>query len=188
MPSDPCLAQIILFAGNFAPAGWALCNGQILSINTNQALFSLLGTTYGGDGRTTFALPDLRGRAPVHAGSGAGPGLSNYTLGQKTGVEGVVLNSTQIPSHTHSVTTTVGGVQASPTSESSSPGGRVWAPSAPGDNDYGPSGALVPMDPNALQAQTTVANNGSSQSHTNIMPCTAINYIIALVGIFPSRN
>ena len=101
---DPMLASIMIFAGNFAPRGWAFCDGQLLAISANSALFSLLGTTYGGDGRTTFGLPDLRGRAAI--GPRHGPGLSNYALGQRGGVETVTLNITQIPSHTHLATVT----------------------------------------------------------------------------------
>jgi microcystin-dependent protein len=174
--SDPYLGQISMFAGNFAPRGWALCDGQLLSINSNQALFSLLGTTYGGDGRTTFALPDLRGRAPIHQGQGSG--LSNYQLGQQGGVEQVYLNQTQIPSHTHTVqinaTSPVGRGQSS-----TSPAGTYWA-----------EGSSYATAPNTTMAGNAVTLNptGGNQYHENRQPFAVINYIIALQGTYPSRN
>lgn len=186
MPADPCIGQIMLFAGNFAPVGWALCQGQLLPINTNQALFSILGTTFGGDGRTTFGLPDLRGRAPVHIGTG--PGLTPRQWGGKYGVETVTLSTTQLPSHAHAASTTA-TAQSRTVSEAASPVGRVWAPSSVGDNDYGaPSVPPEVMAPEALVGETTLGHTGSGASHTNIMPTLALNHCIALIGIFPSRN
>lgn len=175
--SDPFLAEIIMFGGNFAPRGWALCDGQLLPISQNQAVFSLLGTTYGGDGRTTFALPDLRGRAAIHPGTG--PGLSPYRLGQRGGAETVNLTTAQIPSHTHS---------ASVTLHANTGGGDDNDPTAryPGEgaNDFYADGQNVDMGAPSV----AVGNTGGSQPHTNIEPYLCVNFIIALQGIFPSRN
>ncbi len=167
---DPFLGQIILFAGNFAPRGWALCEGQLLSINDNQALFSLYGTTYGGDGRTTFALPDLRGRAPVSQGQG--PGLSTYKLGQKGGSETNTITINEMPSHNHTVHIPM---NISETGE--------------------PSGVLGNGDIYAEEATTGANYAGASSTHTgsnipvnNIQPYLAMNYIVALQGVYPSRS
>ena len=170
--STPFLGQIKIFAGNFAPQGWALCNGQILPISQYDALFVLLGTTYGGDGQTTFALPNLQGRLPIHAGQG--PSLSNYSLGQTGGTEMVTLTSAQIASHTHALQGT-----ASP-GTSTSPAGLV--PAGGAGNIYGTATPTTGMYPG------TVGTAGSSSPHDNTMPFLVINYIIALQGIFPSRN
>lgn len=186
---DPFLGQIMLFAGNFEPRGWAFCNGQLLSIAQHTALFSILGTTYGGDGRTTFALPDLRGRVAVHEGDG--PGLSSYRLGQKGGVENVTLNATQIPNHSH----TAGSVSlpvSSNEATSSNPADNVLASAMTSisrettvsTNVYADAGMA---NGNMKTAGSTDATGGS-QSHTNVQPYLATNYIIALQGIFPSRN
>ncbi len=166
--SEPFLGTIVGFAGNFAPRGWALCQGQILSISQNTALFSLLGTTYGGNGQTTFALPDLRGRTPVS--SGQGPGLSNYDLGQSGGEESVVLNAAQMPAHTHQVLGSSVATGGRPNGRTPATGGQ-----------YGNANDVT-MDPGMIQAA------GGSQPHDNMPPHLAINYIIALQGIFPSRN
>lgn len=170
--SEPFLGEIQLFAGNFAPRGYMYCNGQLLPISQNSALFSLLGTEYGGDGRTTFGLPDLRGRVPINYGQG--PGLSNYQIGDKGGVENVTLNVNQIPSHTHMVNA------SDVTGESTSPAGNVWAAQA----------ALLPYasTPTVTMGANAIANSGGSLPHSNIIPYTAVSYIIATVGIFPSRN
>ena len=186
MCSDPYLAEIVLFAGNFAPRGWAFCNGQLLPINQNQALFSLMGTLYGGNGTTNFALPDLRGRIPVSAGSG--PGLSPYIVGQQAGVESVSLTASQIPPHTHPATTTVTANASPGEGDSTSPGGRVWAKSGQGDPDYATydDATAVPMAPGAVSATTTVGTAGGGGAHTNIQPVLALHYIIALQGIYPS--
>jgi microcystin-dependent protein len=172
--SEPFLGEIRMFTGNFAPAGWAMCNGQILSIAQNTALFSLLGTTYGGDGQTTFALPDLRGRVPIHFGQG--PGLSSYSEGQTGGAESVVLISTQIPAHTHSVNAaTTGGNQASPAS------GFPAVESTGTSLNYSPTS-------NTTMNGSMIAPNSGGQAHENRQPFLAVNFIIALQGIYPSRN
>ncbi len=168
---EPLIGQIILFGGNFAPRGWAFCDGQLLPISSNSALFSILGTTYGGDGRTTFGLPDLRGRVPMHAGSG--PGLTPRAIGQKFGVEDVTLTAAQMPNHTHTL-------KANPLPANTSTGdGNVLA----GSQSY-QTGASPLADMNAA----SVTSVGGSQSHTNVQPSLVTNYIIALQGIFPSRS
>jgi microcystin-dependent protein len=172
--SDPFIAEIRIFAGNFAPRGWAFCNGQLLPIAQNTALFSLIGTTYGGDGRTTTGLPDLQGRAPMHAGSG--PGLTRRLLGERGGVETVTLSEAQMPDHTHQMT-------ASPNpAEAPGPGtGNALARSV-GASVYAPDSSLVSF------AAETMPSAGGSQPHNNMQPFLAINFIIALVGIYPPRN
>lgn len=188
---EPFLGQITLFGGNFAPRGWAFCDGQLLAISQNNALFAILGTTYGGDGRTTFALPDLRGRAPIHAGTG--PGLSNYRLGQRGGIETVTLNVTEIPSHTHTAT---GQIKASITSGTTNdPNGNILSTAVTpidrsttvNSNIYtSANNANVNMAANGVGV--TVGNTGGNLAHENRPPFLAINYIIALIGTFPSRN
>lgn len=190
--SEPYIGVMCVFAGNFAPRGFALAQGQLLAISQNTALFSLLGTTYGGDGRTTFALPDTRGRALI--GAGSGPGLSTYRLGQNGGVETVTLTVNQMPSHNHGATTTATGTataNAASVSNTDNPSGSVWArlgrtdvysSSAP---DVTMSSAAISL---AVSANTTIANAGGSQSHENRMPYLAVNWIIALQGLFPSRS
>jgi microcystin-dependent protein len=170
---EPYIGEIALFPYNFAPRGWAFCHGQLLSIAQNTALFSLLGTTYGGNGQTTFALPDLRGRVPVS--SGQGPGLSNYTLGQSGGSESVTLTQSQMPAHTHSANAASGG------GSSTSPDGRVWAASTARDNVY--AGAA-----NTTMAVQALGASGGSQPHDNTPPYLTLNYCIALEGIYPSRD
>ena len=171
--ATPFLAQITLFGSNFAPRGWAFCQGQILSIAQNTALFSLLGTTYGGNGQTTFALPDFRGRVPIQQGQG--PGLSPYSLGQQGGTETVTLLTTQMPAHTHVMVTNASTNEATDTE----PTGQFLA-----TGNYYTNTSNVQMNANAVQAGIA----GGSQPHTNIQPYLAINFIIALEGIFPSRN
>jgi microcystin-dependent protein len=161
-----------MFAGNFAPRNWALCDGQFLAIAQNDALFSLLGTTYGGDGRTTFGLPDLRSRIPVHAGTG--PGLSPKTLGSKAGSESVTLSSVQLSSHTHPLQ------GSSDPATTPDPSGSVFARSS-GDA-YGSEFSASYMN------GAGVSNSGGGQSHTNLMPSLAVNFIVALFGLYPSRN
>lgn len=174
MSSDPFLGEIILFGGNFAPRGWALCDGQLLSISSYSALFSILGTTYGGDGRSTFGLPDLRGRAPVHVGTG--PGLSSYALGQRGGVETVTLNQAQIPAHSHAVNATDKGSSDKPT-------GLVPAAANSGASFGQPGGKEA-----AQMSSEMVAKSGGGQAHENRAPYLAVTYIIALQGTYPSRS
>lgn len=171
---DPFIGEVKLFAGNFAPRGWAFCDGQLLPISQNSALFSILGTTYGGDGRTTFALPDLRGRVPL--GPRHGAGLSNYSLGQKGGQENVTLTTTQIPSHHHSINA------VSATGNNAAPQNNFLANTAGLDREYSNANPDVQMNSNM------VGNTGGGQSHENRQPYLAINYIIALQGVFPSRS
>lgn len=168
--SDPFIAEIKLFAGNFAPRGWAFCNGQILSIAQNTALFSLLGTTYGGNGQTTFALPDLRSRVPVHPGQG--PGLSNVVLGQAAGSETVTLLQTQMPQHGHLVAASNGSAGASRPANNFVSAGGSYANASDGTT----------MNPGMVQGA------GGGQPHENRQPYLGLNFIIALEGIFPSRN
>lgn len=167
------LGSISLVPYNFAPQGSALCNGQLMAIAENDALFALIGTTYGGDGQSTFALPDLRGRVAI--GMGQGPGLSNYTIGQKSGEETVTLTVNQIPSHTHNA------IAASSLSNTVSPAAAYWAPRARTFLFSAPTN-LVPMAPG------TLASAGGSQPHDNLKPFLVLNYVIWLEGIFPSQN
>ena len=169
--SNPFVGEIRLFAGNFAPQGWAFCDGQLLSIATNEVLFNLIGTTYGGDGQNTYALPDLRGRVPVHQGNGQG---LQSIIGQLGGVETVTLTPSQLPQHSHVL------VGTSATATSGAPAGAALA--ATTASSYGPGPATVPMATEAIGPQ------GGSQPHENMAPFTAINYIISLFGIFPSQN
>lgn len=200
---NPTIGEIAMFAGNFAPRGWAFCSGQILPISANQALFSIIGTTYGGDGRTTLALPDLRGRVPINTGgtSGTGPGLSTYRLGARSGLERVTLNVLEMPSHNHPTTNTPGADQHIKLSTEQG----VNETPAPGDipaiGNYVSGVAkksitgFGPLNANSVDGQAisgnaglTVGNNGGQQPHNNMQPYLAINYIIALTGIFPSRS
>ena len=172
--STPFLGEIRMFGGTFAPRSWAFCNGQLLAIAQNDALWSLLGTTYGGDGQETFALPDLQGRVPVHRGQG--PGLSSYDLGQMGGTESVTLVTQQLPAHTHAFSASTAA--GSPTSE---PGGSVTASSsAPLYAE--PVGALTSMSAQAITP------SGGTQPHDNVAPFLCVTFIICLEGIFPSRN
>jgi len=171
--SEPFVGEIRMFAGNFAPRGWAFCDGQLLAISQNDALFSLLGTIYGGDGRTTFGLPDVRGRIPLHAGTG--PGLSQRRLGSKSGNENVTLTANQLPSHTHTLNA------SSSTANSATAAGKSLAKLPAGDL-YRSGTAEHNLSSNAI------ANTGGNQHHTNLMPSLCVNYIIALFGIYPSRN
>lgn len=167
---DPFVGQLVLVPYDFAPNGWALCNGQLLPIAQNEALFTLLGTIYGGDGVSTFALPDLRGRVPVS--SGQGPGLSSYVVGQTFGTESVMLETTQIPSHTHSVNCdSAKGKEAGPTglfpAEAST---KIYAGTA-----------------NAQMNAGMIGGTGGGAAHENRQPSLVLNWIIALQGVFPSR-
>lgn len=175
--SDPFVAEIRMFAGNFAPVGWALCNGQLLPISQNTALFSLLGTNYGGDGRSTFGLPNLQGAAPVH--QGAGPGLSPRDVGETGGQQFVTLLQSEIPAHTH----TVEGVAVS--SGLGSPAGNVW-----GTMGRGRGNAYVPSDPATNVSMSPLATSvaGGGQPHNNMPPYLTLTFMIALLGVFPARG
>lgn len=168
----PYVGEIRLFAGNFAPAGWAICNGSLLAIAENDVLFNLIGTTYGGDGQSTFALPDLRGRVPVHQGQG--PGLPPAMMGQLMGTETVTLSTSQLPQHTHVLRAATAAASVA------APGNAVLA--ATGVNSYGAPPLTVPM------AATAVPGVGGSQPHSNMAPFCTLNYIISLFGIFPPQN
>lgn len=180
--SNAFLGQISMFGGNFAPRNWAFCNGQLMSIAQNDALFSLIGTTYGGDGVTTFALPDLKSRLPVHFGQG--PGLSSYQLGQASGTPNVTLNIGQMPPHNHMLEATtapatslkIGQNLLTGTITGDSNALFYWAPQS------GQQPAPTPMSPGACSTA------GGSMPHENLMPSLCITFIIALQGIFPSRN
>ncbi|TXF89963.1 phage tail protein [Neolewinella aurantiaca] len=175
---EPFIGQVIYFAGNFAPRGWALCEGQLLAINSNSALFSILGTTYGGDGRTSFGLPDLRGRAPVTPGSG--PGLTSLSLGQKGGAEQAHLNINNLPSHNHSLNLKASADPGTVTS----PADSYLAESGRGDNDFTPGASnLVNLQGGGMTTYT-----GNSAPFNIRDPFLAVNAIIALQGVYPSRN
>lgn len=167
--SEPFLAEIRIVAFNFAPRGYAFCDGQTLPINQNQSLFSLLGTAYGGDGRTSFALPDLRGRTPIHLGPG-------HSQGQKSGEEAHVLTQAEIPAHTHQL-------QASnDTADNAVPNATVLARSTATDPGWAAPTTLVDMAPESVEV------SGAGQGHQNMQPFLALNFCIALQGLFPSRN
>ncbi|MBI1494839.1 phage tail protein [Halocynthiibacter styelae] len=168
---EPFIAQIMIFGGTFAPRGWAFCDGQLLPISSNEALFSLIGTTYGGDGRTNFALPDLRGRAPIHEGQG--PGLTNRQLGHPYGAEQVSLTANQLPEHSHTMNV------ANAPADNSRPQGDMLGRSEIYTATTSPT---VPL------AAETISGGGSGHGHDNIQPSLAVNYIIALQGIYPSRS
>ena len=172
---DPLMASIMMFGGNFAPRSWAFCDGQLLSISAYSALFSLLGTTFGGDGRTTFGLPEMRGRVPVHAGHG--PGLSTRPLGQKSGTETVTLTTSEIPAHSHN-----GHVNANTgDGDDVSPQGRYPGKAA---TDFYADASNAQMN----AASVTTANTGGGGAHPNMQPYMVVNFIIALQGTYPSRN
>lgn len=172
---SPYVGEIRMFGGNFAPCGWMFCDGQLLPISENEVLFNLIGTTYGGDGQSTFQLPDLRSRVPMHMGTNAG---NTFTIGQAAGVEAVTLTSQTIPSHNHFVNATGTNQQATPTS-SSFPASAVPTTLS----IYGPPGSSP-----ATFVPQILSNTGGSQPHTNIQPFQAINFIISQFGVFPSQN
>jgi microcystin-dependent protein len=176
--SEPFLAEVKIFGFDFAPRGWAFCDGQILPINQNQSLFSLVGTTYGGDGRTTFGLPDLRGRSPIHVGNSSTSESTNHTLGQKSGQENHLLSGQETPQHTHdfNVATTDATLQQNPPPS----GGGVLAKA--NLNMYHPGGGTQ----QALD-RTSISTVGG-QGHENMQPYLALNFCIALSGLFPARN
>lgn len=166
--ATPFVGEIRMFGGNFAPAGWAFCNGQLIPISENDVLFNLIGTTYGGDGQETFGLPDLRGRVPVHQGPG-------FVIGQLSGSESVTLTTNQIPTHTHTL------VASDATGDADSPANTVPAAAATFSPYYSGSGT-VNMDANMLSMA------GGSQPHDNMLPFLTVSYIISLFGVFPSQN
>ncbi len=168
--STPFLAEVKIVSFNFPPKGYAFCNGQTLPISQNQALFSLLGTDYGGNGQTTFALPNLQGRTPIHAGNG-------FTQGERAGEENHTLSSSELPSHSHALRVVGGG------GNTAIPGGNLLATAPLGlGNVYGPAVSLTPMASEAITAA------GGNQPHTNLQPYLAVNFVIALQGIFPARD
>jgi microcystin-dependent protein len=177
MPENPYLGEISMAGFSYAPNGYALCDGQLMSISQNTALFSLLGTTYGGDGQTNFALPDLRGRVPL--GQGTGPGLSTRPLGETGGTEGVTLTTGQLPSHTHALNVSSNGGNAT------TPVNNFLAPDAIGGSAPFETGAT---GSNAAMAGAAIGNTGSSQSHSNVQPFLCLSFYIALQGIYPSQN
>jgi microcystin-dependent protein len=169
--AEPFLSEIRIMSFQFAPRGWALCDGQLLPINQNQALFSLLGTTFGGDGRVNFGLPDLRGRVPIHVGGG-------FSLGERGGEQSHTLSVGELPTHTHVLKASSSGANASPPSPQNA---TILADSAPG-LAYGPPSSLAAMH------STSVTNTGGSQAHLNMQPFLTLSFCIALQGIFPSPN
>jgi microcystin-dependent protein len=171
--SNPYVGEIRMFAGNFAPAGWELCQGQLLAIAEYDVLFNLIGTTYGGDGKTNFALPDLQGRFPAHQGTPAITNGTPVTLGQKLGADTVTLVTRQLPAHTH-------GAQGSSAATTNSPAGAFWGSGA-GD-------AYSPATPSARLSPEAVATTGSNQPHNNMSPFLVLNFIISLFGVYPSQN
>jgi microcystin-dependent protein len=179
--SEPFIGEIRMFAGNFAPSGWALCDGQLLAISQNQALFSLLGTIYGGDGRTTFGLPELRGRAPMHEGTG--PGLSPRVIGQKLGAETETLTVNQLPTHSHAIAV---GQATGNAADTSDPTGNSLA--LADVYHSGVPASVVDMHADSLSVTGTTSGTGSSQPHENMAPFLVVNFIIALTGIYPSRS
>jgi microcystin-dependent protein len=170
--AEPFLGEVRMTAFNFPPKGWAQCNGQLMPINQNQALFALLGTMYGGNGQTTFALPDLRGSTPIHVGAG-------FTQGQRGGEESHTLTPNEMPAHTHLVQANSGGPDGSG-GNTPTPGKTLSATST--GQLYAPPANVQPMSAHA------VGSAGGSQPHTNMMPYTVVGFCIALIGIFPSRN
>ena len=196
------IGEIRIFAAPFAPKNWASCEGQLLAINTNTALFSILGVQYGGDGKTTFALPDLRGRTAL--GVGQGPGLSNYTIGERTGTENVTLLTPQMPTHSHAATAQVSSVTAtgalygvnSPGGQDNPGGNFIGEDNGAGATPYASSGTPVAMNAGAITVtdvvaplpSVTVGASGSNTPHPNMQPSLAMYYIICMYGVFPARN
>ncbi|WP_299679908.1 tail fiber protein [uncultured Dokdonia sp.] len=179
---NPFIGEIVMFAGNFAPRSWAFCNGQLLPIAQNTALFSILGTTYGGDGRTTFALPDLRGRTPIHPGHG--PGLSTYRLGERGGQEDHTLTVAEMPTHNHFVASDTTAHVGDNNNEDEPEGNFV------GTGQIFSSGAAASATLNggSMTTASSMTNTGNGQSFDIIKPFGTANYIIALFGVYPSRN
>ncbi len=180
------IGEIRMFAGNFAPRTWAFCEGQLLAISQNTALFSILGTTYGGDGRTTFGLPDLRGRAPI--GPGSGPGLPTYRLGQKSGSPTNFLTVNQLPSHTHAVAANVSSGNA--TQNAATQGASIATPGSGEGRSFTQTAGFNRSTPDVTLNGNSViiGNTGGSQAVNNMQPFVGIYYIICLQGVFPSRS
>lgn len=176
---EPIVGQIILFGGNFAPRGWAFCDGQTIDIADNEQLFSLLGTTYGGDGRTTFRLPDLRGRVPMHAGHA--PDLSPRDIGQKIGAEAVALTATQLPEHRHEILVSDAEPNTNAPSKAALGSAKTYVNAAEGTHRQ-------KSEPTTSLNSKTIGLTGGSAPHENMQPTLCINYIIAVQGMFPSRN
>ena len=166
--SSPFIGEIRMFAGNFAPVGWAFCNGALIPISENDALFNLIGTTYGGDGQSTFALPNLQSRVPIHVGPG-------FALGQTGGVESVTLTTSQIPAHSHVPQCNAGN------GNQTSPANGIWA-QLPNITAYSDAAPSLLMDPAAI------GSSGGSQPHDNMIPFLVINFILSLFGVFPSQT
>jgi microcystin-dependent protein len=184
MATEPFIGEIRMAGFNFAPRGYAFCNGQIMSIAQNTALFSLLGTTYGGNGQTTFALPNLQGRVPVHFGTG--PGLPAVQLGEASGSVATTLTPANMPAHSHPLGGSVAMPAFNGAGGAENPNGTIPASSSPNENYAAASSANAALAPIPLPANTGVAGNG--QSFSNMQPYLGLNFYIALQGIFPSRN
>ena len=189
--TNPFIAEIIMFGGNFAPRGWAFCDGQLLPISQNSALFSLLGTTYGGDGRTTFGLPDMRGRVPVHEGSG--PGLTSRTLGSKFGANTRILSTAQMPSHSHSATVVSSATlradgSSTRTANRTNPSGNTLGYGRERIYSTGSAGTVMDASSIDLSVGATIGNTGGTQGFDLSQPSLVVNFIIATTGTFPSRN
>jgi microcystin-dependent protein len=171
--AQPYVGEIRMFAGNFAPAGWMFCSGQLMPISENETLFILIGTTYGGDGQSTFALPNLQSRVPIHQGTA--PGGSTYVLAQSGGVEDVTLTTNQMPAHTHPMVASTG------IANSSNPANAILATSSQVSMYFG-------GNTNANMNATAISSAGGSQPHTNIQPFLCVNFIISLFGLFPNQT
>ena len=200
---DTFIGQIIMFAGNFAPRDWAFCDGELLPISQNQSLYSILGTTYGGDGRTTFGLPDFRGRVPI--GQGQGNGLTSRIMGEQIGIEDITLSTAQMPIHSHAAETTISGSSVTAKLKASSAEGTTNVPlnnylAKPSNiglqsiNMYDSSADIemasdaIEIDLSAVTANTTSDDTGGNSAHNNIQPSLVMNYIICVNGVYPSRN
>ena len=171
--AQPYVGEIKMFAGNFAPEGWSFCQGQVIAISENDTLFALIGTTYGGDGQSTFALPDLRSRVPIHQGQG--PGLSNYTLAQSGGAESVTLTVNQVPAHTHAMRASIG------LANTTNPANAIIGASTAVTAFFG--------DPPTQNMNTAaISSVGGSVPHNNIQPYLAFNFIISMFGVFPQQS
>lgn len=187
---DPFIGEIVMFGGNFAPRGWALCNGQLLAISQNSALFSILGTTYGGDGRTTFALPDLRGRSAIHPGTG--PGLSTIKLGQRGGAEYHTLNVLEMPNHSHSGAALKGSIMVNDEDATTDdPANASFGIAQASAGDVSPYNSIAnskAMAANSVAVTGNTLATGGNQSFYIRNPFEGVNFIIAMLGVYPSRN